>query len=75
MSVISRDELATSANAAVREFHRLYLEAPDVIEEVVAFLRQRHHTATVTLRIHGGRLQCADLLKVSRAAPPNEGSM
>lgn len=51
---------------AVMELHRLYKEAPDIITDLITFLRSRPHTASATLRIHGGRLQCVELLKVTR---------
>ncbi|MDE2102030.1 MAG: hypothetical protein KGL39_32590 [Patescibacteria group bacterium] len=55
-------------DAALTEFARLFAENPEVMDDVARFLRERPHTATVTLRFHGARLQCADLQRVSKAA-------
>lgn len=57
-------------DTALTEFARLYAQNPEVIEDVVNFLKLRHHTARVTLRFHGGALQCAELERVSKGSRP-----
>lgn len=54
---------------AFAEFERLRRENPQVVDEVLEFIAHRHHTMTVTLRFHGGVLQCADLNRVAKARP------
>lgn len=53
---------------ALTELARLHKENPEVVDDVVAFIMERNHTATIELRFHNHKLVCADFHKVSRAA-------
>ena len=67
--------LPTPLLAAVDELQRLYEENSEVVDDVVRFLKERHHTARVTLRFHGGVLQCAELERIShpKKKGPSQG--
>lgn len=52
---------------ALTEFARLQHQNPFVVDQVVAFLMERNHTASVSLRFQNGKLQCAEFSRVCRA--------